>query len=97
MSAYISLFNVTDQGIRNAKDTMKRMQAMRQAMESAGARVIGAWWTLGQYDGFVIFEAPDDLTAARLLVLSGMQGDTRSMTMRCFSEEETQAIMQGLP
>ncbi len=96
MSAYISLFNMTDQGIRTAKDTAKQVQAMRQAAEAAGGGVIGIWWTLGQYDGFVIFEAPDDEKAAQLLLRSALQGTARSMTLRAFSEDEWQRIVQGL-
>jgi len=97
MSAYVTLFNFTDQGVRTAKDTNKRIRAIAQLMESAGGRLIGAWWLLGAYDGVVIFEAPDDETATRLLLSIGMQGNARTTTMRAFSEDEMQRIVQGLP
>jgi uncharacterized protein with GYD domain len=97
MSAYITLFNWTDQGLRNVKETVKRAPAVGQAAQAAGGRVIGVWWTLGQYDGVLIFEAPDDETATRLLLVTGMQGNVRTTTMRCFSEEEMERIVQGLP
>lgn len=97
MSAYITLFNWTDQGIRNAKETVNRAKAVRQAIEAAGGRLIGIWWTLGQYDGVLIFEAPDDEAATRLLLATGMQGNVRTVTLRCFSEEEMARIVQGLP
>jgi uncharacterized protein with GYD domain len=97
MPAYITLFNWTDQGIRNAKDTVNRAKAVEQALQAIGGRKIGIWWTLGQYDGVFIFEAPDDETATRFLVATGMQGNVRTTTMRCFSEEEMERIVQGLP
>jgi len=97
MSAYITLFNWTDQGIRNAKDTVNRARAFRQAVEAGGGRLIGIWWTLGQHDGVLIFEASDDETATRLLVATGMLGNVRTATMRAFSEEEMERIIQGLP
>jgi len=97
MPAYISLCNFTDQGVRGVKDTVKRLRAIEQAMESAGGRKIGAWWTLGQYDLVVISEGPDDETITRILLASGMQGNVRTMTLRAFSEEEMERIVGGLP
>ena len=96
MPAYITLFNWTEQGVRNVKDTAKRSQAAREAWEAAGGRFIGIWWTFGQYDGFVVHEAPDDATANRLLLATGMQGDIRTTTMRAFGEEEIAGILEEL-
>ncbi len=96
MPAYITLFNWTDQGVRNVKDTAKRAQAAREAWEAAGGSFIGIWWTFGQYDGFVVHEAPDDATANRLLMNTGMKGDVRTTTLRAFGEEEIEEILESL-
>ena len=96
MPAYLTLFNWTDQGVRNAKETAKRAQAAREAWEAAGGRFIGIWWTFGQYDGFVVHEAPDDATANRLLLGTGMKGDIRTTTMRAFGEDEIESVIAGL-
>ena len=97
MPAYVTLFNWTEQGIKNVKDTTKRAQAAREAWEAAGGRLIGIWWTQGQYDGAFIHETPDEETATRLLMSLGMKGNVRTTTLRAFSEEETARIIQGLP
>ncbi len=97
MPAYITLANFTDQGVRNVKGTVERTQAIKKAAEAAGARVIGVWWTLGQYDIVLIAEAPNDEVATRLLLATAMQGNTRSATLRAFSEEEMARIVKGLP
>ena len=97
MPAYIALTNFTDQGIRNVKATVERAQAVKKAAETAGGRVIGVWWTVGQYDVVLIFEAPTDETATRLLLATGMLGNVRTNTLRAFSEEEMARIVQGLP
>ena len=97
MPAYVTLFNWTEQGISNVRDTTKRAKEARQAWETAGGRWIGIWWTQGEYDGVIIHEAPDDETATRLLMLTGMGGNVRTKTLRAFSEEETERILQGLP
>ena len=96
MPAYLTLFNWTEQGFKNVKDTAKRAQAAREAWEAAGGRFIGVWWTFGQYDGFVVHEAPDDATANRLLVSTGMKGDIRTTTLRAFGEEEIEGILENL-
>lgn len=96
MVAYIALVNWTEQGAKNAKDTVKRANASKEVVSKAGGRFIGIWWTLGAYDQVVVFEAPDDETATRLLVQIAGQGNIRTMTMRAFSEDEMGRIVQGL-
>ena len=96
MPAYVSLFNFTEQGVKGIKGTVERTQMVKKAAEAAGGRVIGVWWLMGQYDGILISEAPDEETAARQILASGMQGNTRSVTMRAFSEDEMTKIVGGL-
>lgn len=96
MAAYITLFNFTDQGIRNVKDSPNRANAFREAVQAAGGRLIGIWWTQGQYDGMCILDMPDDETATRTLLAVARLGNIRTTTLRAFSEEEMQRIVQGL-
>ena len=97
MPAYITLINFTEQGVKDSKNTVNRARAVEKAIQAAGGRKIGIWWTLGQYDMVFISEGPDDETATRLLLQIGMQGNVRTMTMRAFSEEEMERIVGGLP
>ncbi len=96
MSAYITLLNWTDQGVKNAKDSLARAAAAEQLLNKMGGRKIGIWWTLGEYDLVYIFEAPDDETATRYLVSVAQLGNVRTKTLRCFSEEEAGRIFMGL-
>src|SRR5437763_14744812 len=64
MAHYVMLANWTDQGVRAAKDTVKRVAAARQAFEKQGARIKDFYWTLGQYDCVISIEAPNDETVA---------------------------------
>jgi uncharacterized protein with GYD domain len=97
MARYVLLINWTDQGIRNAKDTISRANAARQAFQAGGAQVIDIYWTVGPYDIVAIFEAPDEETATRMVLALGMQGSIRTTTMRAFGEQEMARITQGLP
>ncbi|MEN6342468.1 MAG: GYD domain-containing protein [Methanospirillum sp.] len=37
-----------------------------EADERAGIRVLGVYWTLGQYDNVVLFEVPDEKAAMQM-------------------------------
>jgi uncharacterized protein with GYD domain len=97
MSAYIVLVNWTEQGAKTAKQSVERSRGVEKELAKIGGRKIGIWWTLGDYDLVFIFEAPDDESATRFLVSLGIQGNVRTKTMRCFSEEEAERIFAGLP
>jgi uncharacterized protein with GYD domain len=97
MPLYVGLFNWTEQGIRAVKDTVKRSESLEAAIVKAGCKLRNMVWTMGPYDALAIFEAPDDITASRLTLAMGMQGNTRSLTMRAFTREDMGKIVGGLP
>jgi len=96
MARYISLLNWTEQGLRNAKDTLNRASAVRKAFQAKGSQLIDVYWTLGAFDVVVVFEAPDDEMATQLMMSVGMQGNVRSTTMRAFNEQDMAAIIKGI-
>jgi uncharacterized protein with GYD domain len=55
------------------------------------------YWTLGEYDQVCIFEAPDDETAASVLLAADMLGNIRSQTMRAFTAAEMDKILARIP
>ena len=93
MATYVLLLNFTDQGIRNVKDTTKRAEAFKRIADKAGGKVKEVYWTLGQYDGVLIFEAPDEPTATALGLSLGSLGNVRTQTLRSFSAEEIGRIL----
>ena len=52
--------------------------------------------TLGRYDVVEIFEAPDDETAAQILVAVTRDANVSTETLRAFTREEAEAIVKGL-
>ncbi len=83
--------------MKPTSSSKRTSKAVKEMWEAAGGRIIGIWWTQGQYDGIFIHETPDDETATRLLMSLGKKGNVRTITLRAFSEEETERIIQGLP
>ncbi len=97
MPGYIVLMKFTDKGLAAVKDSVKRNAANKAAAEKMGVRIIGVWWTLGEYDLVGVAEAPDDKTAAAFMLAAVGQGFFTSQTMRAFSEEEFAQIVNKLP
>jgi uncharacterized protein with GYD domain len=93
MPTFITLFNLTEQGVRKFKDTAKRAAAFAKAGKAAGVVVKEVYWTLGAFDGVLILEAPDDETAAAVLLMLGSKGNVRSQTLRAFTRREVGAIL----
>lgn len=94
MPTYISLVNLTEQGIKEVKKAPERLQAFDKAANDVGGKLIGFYLVMGQYDYIVISEAPDDQTAARLILSTIAQGSVRTQTMRAFPREEFEQIAQ---
>jgi len=94
---YISLVKFTEKGIQNAKQTTQRLDAWAAKVQSMGVTIKQMYWTLGEYDQVCIFEAPDDETAASVLLAANMLGNIRSQTMRAFTAAEMDKILAKIP
>jgi uncharacterized protein with GYD domain len=93
MATYVTLYNFTDQGIHNIKDTLKRVEAAKSAAKIFGVTIKEVLWTQGQYDIIVISEGPDEASANALLLTTAKSGNVRGMTMRAFTASEMQGIL----
>ena len=96
MATYIVIGSFTDQGMRNIKDTGKRVEAVRAAAGKLGITVKEAYWTLGQFDAVLIVDAPDEAAVTALGLSLGALGNVRTQTLRAFTAEEMSAILGRL-
>lgn len=96
MARYVVLMNWTDQGVRNASDTVQRAAQARAAWEPRGVTIESLYWTLGEYDLVGVVDAPDDATIAAILLQLAGGGNIRSKTFRAFDETEMQSILGQL-
>lgn len=96
MTRYVVLFDWTDQGVRNAKDSANRVGQARGAFQRMGVAIEQIYWTLGTHDLVAVLTAPDDQSlAAALLQLAGA-GNVRTTTLRAFDETEFGAMIGKL-
>lgn len=96
MATYVTLYNFTEQGLRDIKDTVKRAEAAKKAGLSAGIKIKEIVWTQGQYDLVVISEAPDEATATAFLLKMLKAGNLRAQTLRAFTAAEMEKILEKL-
>lgn len=97
MPTYITLYKLTDQGIKNIKDAPKRYEAGVKAFQAMGGKMIGFYATMGEYDYVSIGEAPSDEVVMAFALALGSLGNVRTTTLKAFPAEEFAKIVQKLP
>lgn len=93
MITYISLFTFTDQGARNIKHSPARAKAFCESVAAEGIKVIGQYWTTGDYDGVLIVQAESETKVLRCLASLAALGNVRTHSLRAFNAEEFAAIV----
>ncbi len=97
MPSYLTLGKYTDEGISGLKGLPQRMDAVKQAAQAVGGRLVFFYLLMGEYDFAALLELPDDETAARLIIGAAGRGNFRPLTMKAFTEEESRRLVEGLP
>jgi uncharacterized protein with GYD domain len=92
MGVYISLIKWTDQGRGKTGDLPDRVDQVAKRVEALGGRQIGNWLTMGRFDQISVVEAPDDETAAKLLMVVAERGNAVTETLRGFTMDEVRAL-----
>jgi uncharacterized protein with GYD domain len=94
MPSYVILFNFTEQGIRNVKDTIKRAEAFKNEVEKAGGKFLSEYYTFGRYDIVTTVEVPNDESMMSIMLTTGRLGNVRSETMKAVPMHEAEKIIE---
>ena len=97
MATFITTLHFTEQGIKAVRHTCERASAFKTTAEKLGIKVSGEYWTLGAFDGVIVFEAPDEATATAAMLYLSALGNLRTQTARAFDAAEMQKILGLLP
>jgi uncharacterized protein with GYD domain len=62
-----------------------------------GGKLLGLYFTMGEYDYVGIAEAPSDEVALTFLMTMGAAGNVKTTTLKAFKIEELAAIVKKLP
>jgi uncharacterized protein with GYD domain len=98
MPVYLMRFSYTPETwsrlIQNPED---RRDAARDYIEQVGGTLIGFWYGFGEYDGYAIFEAPDNvsLAGAVLAITAGGALGSVETTVLLTVEETLEALSKS--
>jgi uncharacterized protein with GYD domain len=98
MAVYLMRFTYTPETwsklLQNPED---RRHAARAYIEQVGGSLHGFWYGFGQYDGYAIFEAPDNVSMASVVLAITAGGALASVetTVLMTVEETIEALAQG--
>jgi uncharacterized protein with GYD domain len=96
MPTFVSTVNFTQQGIRDIKATPKRVEGFKALAAEMGVTVKELYWTQGPFDGLIVFDAPNDETAAALMLRLGTFGNVTTQTARAFNASQIQKIVEKI-
>jgi uncharacterized protein with GYD domain len=97
MPVYVTLFKFTEQGIRVVKDNKKNQEESIKRVEKMGAKILGVYMTMGEYDIVAVGEAPSDEAAVAASLAASSDGNVRATTLRAFTPKEFEEIVSKLP
>ena len=98
MPLYMSQFAYTSEAwaalTQNPED---RSEAISGLLEAMGGRLVSFYNSFGEYDGLIIFEAPDESTAAATLLAAITPGHLKSLktTVLLSAEEGVDAMRRA--
>jgi len=93
MATYLVLWNWTEQGIHNFKESPKRVEAFKQLAEKHGGKLLQFLYTLGKYDGAAIVEAPNDEAFLKVALALGSLGNVRTTTLKAWTASEAAKVI----
>ncbi|MET0943590.1 MAG: GYD domain-containing protein [Mesorhizobium sp.] len=96
MTTYIVLLNWTDQGVRNVRESPRRLDAAKKQLADMGGNFKDFYMTMGDADMVAVLDAPDDAIVARFALQLGMAGNVRTRTMKAFPEAAYREIITSL-
>jgi uncharacterized protein with GYD domain len=97
VATFITTIQFTDQGEQNIQETTKRAASFKATAKKLGVKVLGQYWTLGDFDGVLVYEAPDEETATALMLHLGSLDNVHTSTVRAFVASEMEKILAKLP
>ncbi len=79
MPLYMSQFSYTSEALTAfVKNPEDRTTIIQELTEKLGGRFVALYYTLGEYDGFVLWEFPDETTATAAILAAISPGHLKA-------------------
>ncbi|QDZ00597.1 GYD domain-containing protein [Nitratireductor mangrovi] len=96
MTTYILLADWTEQGVKAARESPKRLDTAKEELEAMGGSIRAFYLTMGECDMVAVCEAPDDAVMARFALKLAIGGHIRTRTLKAFPEAAYREIINSL-
>ena len=95
MPTYMTCFSYNTEGWQKlAKNPEDRSVPVKALMDKLGGKLICMYYMAGDYDGFIIYEAPDAKVAATAIIAVELAGHIRTLkTSQLYTVAETLEVM----
>ena len=93
MAVFVTLYKFTDKGLRDIRESPRRLREGIEAFEKRGGRVLGAYYTIGEYDLVTIGEIADEQAGMAHTLEQNSLGNVRAVTLRGYTTEEFTGIL----
>jgi uncharacterized protein with GYD domain len=90
------LVNWTEQGVKNVRESPKRLDAAKKQLSDMGGSFKEFYLTMGECDMVAVLEAPDDAVMARFVLALTTAGNVRTRTLKAFPEAAYREIINSL-
>jgi uncharacterized protein with GYD domain len=95
VAKYLALFSYSHDAVAAMiENPADREPAVRNVLESVGARLETFYWMFGAHDGIAIVEAPDSLTMAGVSTAIRSTGTVHSETHELFSTTDVHRVLE---
>lgn len=96
LATYIVLGKLSEQGAQDIRNLRQFAEENMRRGQQLGLKVHGWYMTMGSYDIVVVVEGPDDETMAAQALGVASRGRVQTETLRAFTLDEADAILQKL-
>ncbi len=93
MATFITTITFTEKGLQGIHESPKRAATFKAAAKKMGVKVKDVYWTLGHFDGVILFEAPDEETATAAMLHLSALGNVHTTTARAFASTEMEKVV----
>ena len=82
--------------MRTAKDSSQRYESFKKDLENASGKLVARYYTMGEYNGVVILEAPNDEAVMKVTLTAVSLGNVRTKTLKAVPHAEGAKIIESL-
>ena len=96
MSTIIGFSKWTDQGVRNYRETVDRLEQAKELAKRFDAEITATYWTPGgPYDMITVLEASDTRKAAALALQVESLGNLRMVRVEAYGPDEMREVISA--